>query len=742
MGEKEKTREQLTKDLHLLENRFHAFFNLPSIGMAVISPDMQWIEVNDSFCTMIGYHREELLKMTWADLAPREDLERELKKYCNQAHSKETANHLLEKRYIRKDGIIIDVAVSFNFVKKEDNSIDYLVALIKDITESNRVKKALQKSEEKYHNIFDNAVEGIFQTTPEGRYINVNPSFAQMFGFSSPEEMINSVVNIGHEIYVNPEDRERLKHLLTKYGIAKGFETQAYRKDGNKFWISINARAVCDSAGNALYYEGTNENITERRRTEELLKESENKFRLLFEKSLDPVLLLYKDRYVDCNEAAFKIMGYSSKEELIGLHPWDTSPEYQPDGEESFVKTRDIITRTMGEGSSRFEWVHKKNNGEEFWSDVSLTVIAIGGKYYIYDVWKDITDRIKMEEALRISETRYRQMFENNPLPALVFDFNTLKIIDVNEAAIIHYGYTYEEFTGMTIKEIHLPADIPAVLSYIYGPELGTTRGPWKHVKKDGTVIDAEISGHMLEFPGRLCRIAIINDITARKKAEEELKRSYEKLRTLSAHINEAREKERKDVARELHDELGQILTTLNMDISWIKKRIHSEIANASFSEKVDAMSALIKQAIKSVQKVSAELRPVILDDFGLVPALEWAVNKFKIQTDINARIMIGNGIDLDGERSTQIYRIVQESLTNIARHAGATKLSLRLGKEGNHIVLEIKDNGKGISDKEKNDISSFGIMGMRERAVILGGTLTINGVSGRGTKVKVKIPF
>jgi len=614
VGDKEKTAEQLIKDLKECENRFHAFFNLPSIGMAIISADMQWIKVNDSFCEMTGYPREELLKMTWADITPKEDLERELKEYHNQIHSKETASYMLEKRYIKKDGTNIDVAVSANSVKKDDNSIDYLVALIKDITES--------------------------------------------------------------------------------------------------------------------------------KRAEGLLKESENKFHLLFEKSLDPILLLYKGKCIDCNEAAFKIMGYSGKEELIGLHPWDTSPEFQPDGVKSAVKARNIIARTIREGSSRFEWLHKKMDGKEFWSDVSLTVITIGGKYFIYDVWKDITDRKKMEEALRKSETRYRQMFDYNPLPALVFDFNTLKIIDVNEAAITYYGYTYEEFTVMTIKELHLPTDIPAVLSYIYGPELGTKIGPWRHVKKDGTVMDVEISGHTLEFPGKLYRIAIINDITDRKKAEEELKKSYEQLRILSTHINQAREKERKDMARELHDELGQILTTLNMDISWIKKRLSPATANPVLSEKANAMSVLIKQAIKSVQKVSAELRPVILDDFGLGPALEWAVNKFKIQTDIDVKITIGTGIDLDGERSTQIYRIVQESLTNIARHASATKLSLRLEKEGNNIVLEIKDNGKGISDKEKTNINSFGILGMRERAAVLGGEFAINGVRGRGTTVRVKVPF
>ncbi|MCX5804822.1 MAG: PAS domain S-box protein [Proteobacteria bacterium] len=614
MGYEEKTREQLINDLRSSKNRFHAFFNLPLIGIAIVSPDMQWIEVNDCFCEMIGYSREELLEITWAYITPKEELEQELNEYYNRICSGEITGYTLEKHLVRKDGVIIDTVISVNSVQKNDGSIDYFVVLIKDISEK--------------------------------------------------------------------------KHA------------------------------------------------------EELLKESENKFHLLFEKSLDPVVLLHHYKYIDCNEAAVRIMGCSSKEELIGLSPEQTSPEMQPDGEVSIVKARNLIARTMIEGSSRFEWLHKKINGEEFWSDVSLTVITIGGKDFIYDVWKDITDRKNMEVALKKSEIRYRRMFDHNPLPAFVFDFNTLEIIDVNEAAIIHYGYTYEEFTNMKATELHPPGDVSSVLSHLNKPKLGKTKGPWKHVKKDGTLIDAEISGHTLEFSGKLCRIAIVNDITDRKKAEEELKISYEQLRILSTHINKAREKERKDVARELHDELGQILTKLNMDISWIKKRIFSEIENTLFFEKADAMSVLIKQAIKSVQKVSAELRPVILDDFGLLPALEWTVNNFKTQTDVDAKITIGSNIDFDGERSTQIYRIVQESLTNAARHASATKLNVRLEREGNNIVLEIKDNGKGISDKEKTDLHSFGILGMRERAIILGGEFIINGVRGKGTTVRVKIPL
>ncbi|MCX5815096.1 MAG: PAS domain S-box protein [Proteobacteria bacterium] len=309
MSDEGKIKEQSINDVRKSENSFHALFNLPLIGIAIVSPDMQWLEVNDRFCEMVGYSREELLKTTWADLTPKEDLGHELNEYYNWMHSEEIAGYVPEKHYIRKDGAIIDVAISANPVKKDDGSIDYLIALIQDITERKQAEESLYKSEEKYRSIFNNAIKGIFQTTLEGRYLSVNSSFARMFGFTSPEEVTKSIIDIGHQVYVNPEDRERVKHLLTEHGVVEGIEAQVYRKDGSTFWISINAHTVRDPDGTILYYEGTNEDITERRRAEELLKESENKFHLLFEKSLDPVFLIYEDKFIDCNEAAVRMTG-------------------------------------------------------------------------------------------------------------------------------------------------------------------------------------------------------------------------------------------------------------------------------------------------------------------------------------------------------------------------------------------------------------------------------------------------
>jgi len=598
----------------------------------------------------------------------------------------------------------------------------------------------LRKSETTYRAAVESSFDAIIVLDTQRNIVSCNEAFLSLFGYEKGEVEGQSI----RIIHPSEESYNNFGRIVYPVIMKKNVfhtELDQVRKDGTLLPVEISISAIKDMDGSIVGYVTILRDITERKHAEELLRESENKFHLLFENSLDPVFLIYGDKFIDCNEAAVKIMGCSGKEVLIGLYPEETSPETQPDGELSYVKARDIIVRTMREGSSRFEWVHKKINGEEFWTDVSLTVIPIGGKNFIYDVWRDITDRKNMEEALIKSETRYREMFENNPLPAMVYDLNSLEIVDVNKTAVSHYGYTYGEFTAMTLRELSGPEDVPALLEYIYGPELGTKKRPWRHVKKDGTVIDVEVSGHTLEVSGRRCRITIINDITDRKKAEQQLKESHEQLRILSGHVNKAREEERAHIAREMHDELGQMLTTLNMNISWIKKRLPAATADTLLFEKAEATSILIKEAIKRVQKVSAELRPVILDDFGLVPALEWAVDKFKKQTGINIQMTTGTGIDLNGECSTQIYRIVQESLTNVARHASATKLDIRLGREGDNIVLKIHDDGRGISDKEKGDPNSFGILGMRERTVVMGGEFTINGIRGKGTTVRVKIP-
>ena len=484
-----------------------------------------------------------------------------------------------------------------------------------------------------------------------------------------------------------------------------------------------------------------NIDITDTERVEEFFKKGRSELQTLLEKFPDPVVSICGGCYIDCNEAAVRIMGCSSKNELIGLPPSQISPERQPDGQYSATKEKDLVARAIGEGGIRFEWVHRKLNGEDFWIDASLVVIPLGGRNIIYSVWRDITKQKRMEDALKRSERRYRKMFDNSPLPGLVFDRDTLATVAVNKAATEHYGYTGREFLRMNVTELHPPDEVPELLAHLSGSGVVIRKTPWKHIKKDKTVIDVEMSAHTLEFSKTDRRIMVqINDITERKQAEEKLRKSYEHLRILSAHIEKVREEERVNIARELHDVLGQLLTTLNMDVSWLKKRVPG--AQKPIVEKVDSMSALVKQAVTTVQKVSSELRPAILADFGIGPAIECGAQAFERQSGIAVLLNIDPDIELDDERSLAIFRVFNEALTNIARHASATRLEVNLSKQENNVVLVVKDNGKGITEEEIGNPRSFGILGMKERVHSLEGELMITGMKGRGTVVKATIPL
>ena len=240
---------------------------------------------------------------------------------------------------------------------------------------------------------------------------------------------------------------------------------------------------------------------------------------------------------------------------------------------------------------------------------------------------------------------------------------------------------------------------------------------------------------------GRRIYFHMVSDITDRKQAEEQLKASREQLRSLSAHLESVREEERKNMAREIHDEVGQMLTALKIDVSSLTERSTEE--QQLLVEKTKSMNELIDMAIETVKRISAELRPPVLDDLGIAVALEWQAAEFEKLTQIKCEFSSNpQDIILDPDRSTAIFRIFQETLTNVARHSDASKVKAVLVKEADKIVLTIKDNGKGIEKKHIADPKAFGLIGMRERAHFWGGGVRVTGAPGKGTAVAVSIPL
>jgi signal transduction histidine kinase len=226
-----------------------------------------------------------------------------------------------------------------------------------------------------------------------------------------------------------------------------------------------------------------------------------------------------------------------------------------------------------------------------------------------------------------------------------------------------------------------------------------------------------------------------------RKRAEAQLRESHEQLRALSAHLQRVREEERTRIAREVHDELGQALTGLKLDLSRLAGK--APRTGNSQADKIKSLVNRVNCTIQTVRRIATELRPGILDNLGLVAAIEWQAAEFESRSGLKCSVQADAEMpNLDPELNTAFFRIFQETLTNVIRHARATRLEVRLSKEADRIVLTICDNGRGISDAEISNTRSIGLRGMRERAALIGGQVSIRGSPGNGTTVIVQIPF
>jgi two-component system sensor histidine kinase UhpB len=242
--------------------------------------------------------------------------------------------------------------------------------------------------------------------------------------------------------------------------------------------------------------------------------------------------------------------------------------------------------------------------------------------------------------------------------------------------------------------------------------------------------------GSLLGFMGT------VTDISDNKDVELELRRSREQLRTLLGRLDEAVEEERRHLAREVHDQLGQALTALKIDASWAAQRLagDDQTIRAVVVDKLRGMAGLIDMTVDSVQRISAQLRPQMLEDMGLVPALEVYAEQFAERTRIRSHVHAGEDPALPAPGATHVFRIVQEAMTNVARHAGATRVDVSLIEVDRVLHVEIQDDGRGITEAEQHSATSLGMLGMRERARLLGGRLTVTGVPGRGTVVTLEV--
>jgi PAS domain S-box-containing protein len=368
---------------------------------------------------------------------------------------------------------------------------------------------------------------------------------------------------------------------------------------------------------------------------------------------------------------------------------------------------------------------------------------------------KEAAEGARAAETLRESEAQQNQTSKFNQAVMAnmgegLYTLDTRGLTTyINPAAERLFGWSSAELIGRKMHDVThyqhpdgrpFPADECAGLQVLQN---GTVLSDHEDVfiRKDGTFFPVVYSFSPIASDGEIVGLVVVfRDMTAQKQVEEALRKSRAELRALAARLQAAREEERTQLAREIHDELSGTLTALKMDLSLLPNRAAKD--RNLFLEKLSSMSGLIDRTLARVHTIVTELRPVVLDKLGLVAAIEWQTGEFQDRSGIACETHLPTEeIPLDPEQSTAVFRILQEALTNVARHANATKVVVDLRSEAGILILAVRDNGKGIDEKAIYAHNSMGLLGMRERALSFGGTAEVTALPGGGTLVSVRIP-
>ncbi len=578
--------------------------------------------------------------------------------------------------------------------------------------------------------LFENVALAITSVHLDGRILEANAAFGRLIGYSNEELRALTLVELAAG-----EERHAIEEFLAQLRNAQcqGFqvETRYRRKDGQVVWVHCTVRSVANAGVVPGLVLCIAENITEGKLAEEKLKKEQEALRKVFDHV--PVIICLTDTAGSIrllNKECEQTMGWAVGEALN-------------DRLENVIG-RDAETKghrgetLFGEPYVRTEFQVQTKSGKIIdvsWLEVKLpdgSTIGIG---------TDVTEQKRAENELRRSEAYLAAGQRLSRTGSWAWVVGTDKVFWSQETFRI-FEFDPENTTASLantfLSRIH-PDDRPRIEQGLAQTEhfsvdyrIVLPDGSIRHIH-DVVYTTANEAGQIVE------RYGVVMDITDRKLAEEERQRSFDQLRALAGRLQTAREEERTRVAREIHDQLGQALTSIKIDLSsWVDD---SPLRNPG-SERIDSILKLVDETIKSVRRIATELRPGVLDDLGLVAAIEWAAEEFEARTGTKCRLMLS---ELDQrpnrERDTALFRILQETLTNVARHADATSVDIHLFRELGSVILKIQDNGCGTTPERLFAPTSLGIRGMKERALLLGGDLVIRSSREEGTTVLVRVP-
>ena len=613
--------------------------------------------------------------------------------------------------------------------------------MILPIGERKQAERQLAASERHLRSVIETTPECVKLIAADGTLLDMNAAGLRMIEADSLEAVT------GRNLYhlVVDEHRVAFRALTERAfgGTAGTLEYEIIGLKGGRRWLETHVSPLRDAAGTVTAALGITRDISEQKQAAFALHASEEQLRLYVEHI--PAAVAMFDRDMNYLQVSRRwLTDYElSEQSVIGRCHYDVFPELPQ-------RWKEVHQRCLAGAVERADedgFVRPGGQTDLVHWEVRPWAQSDGSIGGIIIFSEDVTERKKAESALHDSEARYRQLFEANPHPMWIVELESLRFLAVNEAAIAHYGYSRAEFLAMTNADIRSPDEVAMLHAAVESIRRGgkpPTRV--RHRLKGGRIIDVDVSSQPTQYEGQAARIVMAQDVTEQNAAAREVAQSRGALRTLLSRLQLTREEERTRVAREVHDELGQLLTGLKMDLRWMERKLSgSEPAPTSDNllERVVAAAELNDITIATVQRIAANLRPGALDQLGLAEALAYRLREVAQRADLAATFHADAELPpLPAMIASELYYICQEALTNVVRHAKATRVDVHLSEDAGTVVLEVCDDGVGMGSLERPTTQTLGLLGMQERALQCGGSVLWQDVAPHGTRVSVRVPW
>lgn len=728
-------RRQAQQKLKKSETLFREITQHSPSGIVLLDKKLRFAFASDSARRISGYQEDELIGEDPVNYTHPDDLPALMPRLLDlmQVPGKViTAVY----RFLYKDGTWHTIESTFSNLLHIEH-VEAVTINFRDIT----IQKLAEDKLNFEKNLSDSLIEkmpGIFYLyTREGRFLRWNKNLENISGYSARE-----IKRMHPFDFYDTDEREKIKKRINQLFHEKlpGIELQLLTKQKKKVPVYINSMAIMYE-GEACVA-GIATDISKLKKTQQELVESEVAFNRLFHESSEAILLLDGKKFIDCNDATVRLLGYTNREEFLFQPPWKLSPRRQPDGELSTVKAKRLINEALAKGYNRFEWMHLKADGTVFPVDVMLTPILVKGHQLFYTIWRDITDRKKAEAALQQSIREisdYKYAIDQSTIVS--FSDPSGNITYVNDNFVKLYGYAKEEIIGVNHRILNSKQH-----------DDNFWKDFWSHINK-GKVLRAEVCNKskdgqlhwadttivpFLDETGKPYQyLAIRSDITEKKRLEDELS---EQQRLEQIHITEtaldAQEKERNFLGQELHDNVNQILVGTKLLLSVVAEDPvrHREVLDNSILN--------IEHAIQENRKLSHSLATPDLKLLSLPKQLHGLAREMFYQQPVKVKFSSKGFRDelLDEKRKITLYRIAQEQCTNIIKYAQASEVRLTLSFKRQQAILIISDNGRGMDPGKTTD--GIGIRNMKGRLSIYGGTIDILTFPGEGFTLTVSMPL